>query len=85
MASRPPTSPRIRDRRSINDDRRPNDNLFDQLLGFWELVSYTREFETGPAYHPLGEDAVRSIVSTPPSTTGREHHARGPDGMGVGT
>ena len=39
--------------------------LFDQLLGAWELVAYTQIFDTGRAYHPLGEDAVGSIVYTP--------------------
>ena len=39
--------------------------LFDQLLGAWELVSYTQIAATGGATHPLGEDAVGSIVYTP--------------------
>lgn len=39
--------------------------LFDQLLGSWELVSYELELEGGRTIHPLGEDAVGSIVYTP--------------------
>lgn len=39
--------------------------LLDQLLGAWELVSYTQIADTGPATHPLGENAVGSIVYTP--------------------
>lgn len=39
--------------------------LFDQLLGAWELVSYTQIAGTGGATHPLGEDAVGSILCTP--------------------
>jgi hypothetical protein len=39
--------------------------LFDQLLGSWELVEYTQIPTAGPAHHPLGEDAVGSIVYTP--------------------
>jgi hypothetical protein len=39
--------------------------LFDQLLGSWELVEYTQILDTGPAHHPLGDDAVGSIIYTP--------------------
>jgi hypothetical protein len=39
--------------------------LFDQLLGSWELVAYTQISDTGRVHHPLGEDAVGSIVYTP--------------------
>ena len=39
--------------------------LFDRLLGAWELVSYTQISDTGGASHPLGEDAVGSIIYTP--------------------
>lgn len=39
--------------------------LHDRLLGAWELVSYAQIAATGDATHPLGEDAVGSIVYTP--------------------
>ena len=39
--------------------------LVDQLLGAWELVAYTFEVAAGQVYHPLGENAVGSLVYTP--------------------
>lgn len=39
--------------------------LFDQLLGSWTLVEYTQVLDTGDAHHPLGDDAVGSIIYTP--------------------
>jgi hypothetical protein len=41
--------------------------LFDQLLGSWELVAYTQISDAGRPQHPLGEDAVGSIIYTPQS------------------
>jgi hypothetical protein len=39
--------------------------LLDQLLGSWELIEYTQTLDTGHVHHPLGEDAVGSIIYTP--------------------
>jgi Lipocalin-like domain len=40
-------------------------NLFDQLLGSWDLVSYQLELDGGRTAHPLGEQASGLIVYTP--------------------
>jgi hypothetical protein len=48
-------------------------SLCDQLLGSWELVCYELELDGGRTVHPLGDDAVGSIVYTP-----RLSRVRGP-------